>query len=120
MGGTKNLQMVCLYKCSAIKEKSNCGSRVPSQCTEQACRHRISSQDRFFRMEASPLSVPKILCENGKAINGPPCFQGVSPASNICSLEERSIQCSNKCILNNPEQGVLFCIPSFLPNNTGS
>ena len=42
---------------TAIKEKSNCDSRVPSQCTEQTCRHRISSQGRFFRMEASPLSV---------------------------------------------------------------
>ena len=27
---------------------------------------------------------------------------------------------SNECILNNLEQGVLLCIPSFLPNNTGS
>ena len=44
---------------TAIKEKSNCNSRIPSQCAEQACRHRISSKDRFFRMEASPLSVPK-------------------------------------------------------------
>ena len=39
-------------------------------------------------MKASPLSVPKTLCENGKAINRPLCFQGVSPASNICSLED--------------------------------
>ena len=101
-----------------IQMDNNCDSRVPSQCTEQACRHRISSQDRFFRMEASPLSVPKNLRENWKAINRPLCFQGVSPACNKCGLKERSIQCSNKCILNNLEQGVLLCIPSFLPNNT--
>ena len=87
--------------------------------TEQACRHRSSSQDRFFRTEASPLSVPKTLCENGKAINRTFCFQGVSQSFNICSLEERSIQCSKKCIFNNLEQGVLLYIPSFLPNNTG-
>ena len=31
---------------------------------------------------------------------------------------ERSIQCSNKCILNNLEQRVLLCISSFLANNT--
>ena len=71
---------------TAIKGKSNCDSRVPSQCTEQACKYRISSKDRFFRMEASPLSVPKILRENAKSINRPLCFQGVSPASHICSL----------------------------------
>ena len=39
----------------------------------------------FSRMEASPLSAPKALHENGKAINRPLCFQDVSPASNICS-----------------------------------
>ena len=71
-------------------------------------------------MEASTLSVPKTLRENGKAINRPLSFQGVSSASNICSLEERSIECSYGCILNNLEQGVLLCNPSFLPNNTGS
>ena len=65
---------------TAIKEKSNCDSRVPSQCTEQACRQRISSQGKFFKMEASPLIVPKTLCEKGKVINRPLCFQGVSPA----------------------------------------
>ena len=70
-------------------------------------------------MKASPLIIPKTLFENRKAINRHLCLQGVSPASNICSLEERSIQCSNKCILNNLEQGVLLCIPSFLLNNTG-
>ena len=43
---------------TANKEKSNCDSRVPSQWIEQACRHRISSQDRFFRMEGSPFNVP--------------------------------------------------------------
>ena len=88
--------------------------------TEQACRHRSSSQDRFFRTEASPLSVPKTLCENGKAINRPLCFQGVLSASKICSLEESSMQCSNICIINNLEQGVLLCIPTFLSNSTGS
>ena len=105
---------------TAIKEKGNCDSRVPSQCNEQARRHRISSQDRFIRMAASPLSVSKTLCENGKAINRPLCFQGVSSASNICSLEERSIQCGNQCILNNLEQRVLRCIPSFLPKSISS
>ena len=62
---------------NAIKEKSNCDSRVPSQQTEQACRHRNSSLDSFCRMEASPLTVSKTLYENGKAIEGPFCFQGV-------------------------------------------
>ena len=62
-------------------------------------------------METTP-NVPKTLCENGKAINRPLCFQGVSSASNI--------HCSNECILNNLEQGVLLLIPSFLPNNIGS
>ena len=32
----------------------------------------------------------------------------------------RSIHCSNICILNNLEQGVLLCIPSFLTNNAAS
>ena len=41
-------------------------------------------------------SVFQRLCENGKAINRPLCFQGVLSGSNICSLEERSIQCSNE------------------------
>ena len=68
---------------TAIKEKSSCDSRVPSQFTEQACRRRISSQERFFRMEASPISVPKTLRENGKAIDRPLCFQGVSPAHQL-------------------------------------
>ena len=62
---------------TAIKEKTKCDSRVPSQQTEQACRHRNSSLDSFFRMEASPLTVSKTLYENGKAIEGPFCFQGV-------------------------------------------
>ena len=64
-------------------------------------------------MEASPLSVPKTLCENEKAIHRSLCFQGVSSASDICSLEERSIQCSNKCVLNNLEQGVYYAFPPF-------
>ena len=38
-------------------------------------------------MEASPLSVLKILCDNGKAITRPIYLQSVSPASNIYSLE---------------------------------
>ena len=63
MGGTKNLQMVCLFKqiweLLLRKSDSDSDTRVPSQCTEQECKHRISLQDRFFRMEASPLSVPK-------------------------------------------------------------
>ena len=42
---------------TVVKEKSSCDSRVPSQCTEEACRHRISSQDRFFRMEAMGKSL---------------------------------------------------------------
>ena len=101
---------------TAIKEKSNCDSRIPSQCTEKACRHRISLHDRFFRLEASPLGVPKTFCD----LFRPLCCQGVSPASNICSLEERTMQYGNKCILNNLEEGVLLCISSFLSNNTGS
>ena len=54
MGGTKNLQMVCLSKqiWKLLLSKKVTDSRVPSQCTKQACRHRISPQDRFFRMEA--------------------------------------------------------------------
>ena len=70
-------------------------------------------------MKAS-LSVLKTLREKEIAINRPLCFQSVSPASNMCSLEERSIYCSNICILNNLEQGVLLCIPSFLTNNAAS
>ena len=70
-------------------------------------------------MKAS-LSVLKTLREKEIAINRPLCFQSVSPASNMCSLEERSIHCSNICILHNLEQGVLSCIPSFLTNNAAS
>ena len=44
----------------------------------------------------------------------------VSRVSNICNLKERSIQCSNRCILNNLEQGISLCLPSFLPNKTGT
>ena len=56
MGDTKNLQMVCLSKqiWKLLLSKKVTDSRVPSQCTKQACRHRITPQDRFFRMEASP------------------------------------------------------------------
>ena len=85
MGDTKNLQMICLSKQIwklLLRKKVTVTVRVSSQHTEQACRHRISSQDRFFGMEASPLSVPKTLCENDKAINRPLYFQGISPASN--------------------------------------
>ena len=43
---------------TAIKEKSNCDRRVPSQDTEQACRHRIPSQDKFLEWKLAP-SVSK-------------------------------------------------------------
>ena len=61
-GGHKKFTNSLSFKTNmvtAIKEKSSCDSRVPSQYTGQACRHRISPKDRFFRMEASLLSVPK-------------------------------------------------------------
>ena len=119
MGDTKkftNGLFVQTYLGAVITETSSCDSRVPFQWTEQACRHRILLQDRFFRMEASPLIVTNTLCDNGKTIL---FFQGVSSASNIWSLEEESIQCSNECSLNNLEQKLL-CIPSCLPKNGGS
>ena len=121
MGGTKNLQMVCLFKqiwALLLRKKVTV---TPEYLISALNRHaNIESRCKTDSSEwkLAP-SVFQRLCENGKAINRPLCFQGVSSASNICSLEERSMKCSNKCILNNLEQGVLLCIPSFLPNNTG-
>ena len=55
----------------------------------------MQTNNLVARLEAShPHNVPKTLCENWKAINRPLCFQGVSSASNTCSMEERSLQCS--------------------------
>ena len=122
IGGTKSLQMVCLSEQIwklLLKTKVTVTAEYPRNALnkhgdiESCCK-------TFSRMETSPLSAPKALHENGKAINRPLCFQDVSPASNICSLEDTSKYCSNKCILNNLEQRVLLCIPFFLPTNTGS
>ena len=98
---------------TAIKEKSNCDSRVPSQCTEQACRHRISSQDRFFGMEASPLSVPKTLCENDKAINRPLYFQGISPASNNVAWRRKPYSLATNAFSITWNKEFYYAFPSF-------
>ena len=64
-----SLQMACFSKTNlgaSIKEKSN--DTVPSQCTEQAYKRRVSSQGRFFRTENSPLNILETLFDNWNAI----------------------------------------------------
>ena len=53
---------------TVIKEKSNCDNRVPSQCTEQACRHRISSQDRLFGMKPASSVFQRLFVKMGKLL----------------------------------------------------
>ena len=102
---------------TAIKKKVTVTAEyLPSAMNKDADIESRRKTD-FSEWKLAP-SVFQRICENWKAINRPLCFQRVSPASNKCGLKERSIQCSNKCILNNLEQGVLLSIPSFLPNNT--
>ena len=65
-------------------------------------------------MKAS-LSVLKTLREKEIAINRPLCFQSVSPASNMCSLEERSIHCSKYAFFITWNKEFYHAFPPFWP-----
>ena len=69
-------------------------------------------------MEDKCHTFSKKLYKIGNILDRSSFTQGVSSASNVCSLEARSLQYGQKCILRNLQQRSVLWIPSILPHST--
>ena len=97
---SKNLKVVKRNVELSIIKRDHNYSRVFSQHTENKGRSGVTSDGRQLRMDFLPKSISKPMSEIKNSISGSLRISDILSNNQICCLETRSIQYSNRYIAN--------------------